>query len=92
MIRQSFSLFQGTASLDPRSNGRISAVCLGYIMLTNCVPAVVGTIVCLIVKPGKTINAFIHLNWPCISSETIPSLYPVYVDVRCMAVKIDLQT
>ena len=38
--------------MDPRSNGRISAVCLGYIMILNTIPAVLGTVLCIVIKPG----------------------------------------
>ncbi|XP_067654532.1 excitatory amino acid transporter-like [Haliotis asinina] len=47
------SVIAGTASLDPRSNGRISILCLGYIIVTNAVGAVIAVIVSLIIKPGS---------------------------------------
>lgn len=38
--------------MDPKSNGRVSVVCLLYIMVDNCVGTIIGTAVCLIIKPG----------------------------------------
>ncbi|XP_046367999.2 excitatory amino acid transporter-like [Haliotis rufescens] len=47
------SVIAGTASLDPRSNGRISVLCLGYIIVTNAIGAAIAVIVSLIIKPGS---------------------------------------
>lgn len=47
------SVITGTATLDPKSNGKISIVSLGYIMFTNFLPSVIGSILCVIIKPGE---------------------------------------
>ncbi|WAR02017.1 EAA1-like protein [Mya arenaria] len=41
----------GTARMDPRSNGKVSGIALGYIMVQNLLGTVIGTAICLIVKP-----------------------------------------
>ncbi|XP_076114773.1 putative sodium-dependent excitatory amino acid transporter glt-3 isoform X2 [Mytilus galloprovincialis] len=47
------SVISGTASLDPKSNGKISIVSLTFIMISNFVPCLVGVLVCLTIKPGE---------------------------------------
>ncbi|KAL5006971.1 hypothetical protein ScPMuIL_015777 [Solemya velum] len=46
------SVIAGAASMDPKSNGRISAISFGYIIVTNSVPCVIGTVLCLVIQPG----------------------------------------
>lgn len=38
--------------MDPKSNGRVSAVCFLYIMLTNTMPTIIGSILVVTIKPG----------------------------------------
>ncbi|VDI07833.1 Hypothetical predicted protein [Mytilus galloprovincialis] len=47
------SVITGTATLDPKSNGKISLVSLGYIMSTNFLGCLVGSILCVIIRPGE---------------------------------------
>ncbi|KAK7505533.1 hypothetical protein BaRGS_00003278 [Batillaria attramentaria] len=46
------SIITGTASLKPKENGRVTAVCLSYIIITNVIGAVIGTLLAVIVRPG----------------------------------------
>ena len=45
--------FSGTASLDPKSNGKISMVAILYVVSSNTVGVLVGLIMYFIVKPGN---------------------------------------
>ena len=42
----------GTASLDPKSNGKISMVAILYVVSSNTVGVLVGLIMYFIIKPG----------------------------------------
>ena len=46
----------GTASLDPKSNGKISGIAFAYINCTNVFGCVLGIVLTLIFKPGKHSN------------------------------------
>ncbi|KAK7104079.1 hypothetical protein V1264_018852 [Littorina saxatilis] len=46
------SIITGTAGLKPKDNGRVSGVALTYIIVTNVIGAVVGTILAVIIRPG----------------------------------------
>lgn len=46
------SVISGTASLDPKSNGKISGVAFVYIVLTNILGCVLGGALSLAIKPG----------------------------------------
>ncbi|ESO97439.1 hypothetical protein LOTGIDRAFT_187793 [Lottia gigantea] len=50
------SVIAGTASLDPKSNGKISIVALVYILATNCLPCLVGMAMALIIRPGEGVD------------------------------------
>lgn len=50
------TIITGTASMDPKSNGRISGMSLGYIIITNSIGAVIAIAVFLIIQPGKHIE------------------------------------
>ncbi|XP_048781372.2 excitatory amino acid transporter-like [Ostrea edulis] len=50
------TIITGTASMDPRSNGRISALSFGYIVITNTIGAVIAIVVFLIIQPGKDVT------------------------------------
>ena len=43
----------GTARMDPRSNGKVGGLALGYIMIQNLLGTILGCVVCVIFKPGK---------------------------------------
>ncbi|XP_050395185.1 excitatory amino acid transporter [Patella vulgata] len=47
------SVIVGAASVDPKANGRISAIALGYIILTNGFGSLFGLIFAVIIKPGS---------------------------------------
>ncbi|XP_062605325.1 excitatory amino acid transporter 1-like [Saccostrea cucullata] len=47
------SVIHSTASLDPRSNGRIGLISITYILLTNLMGCVVAITLFYIIKPGK---------------------------------------
>ena len=42
----------GTASLDPRCNGKVSAVALTYIIVTNSIPCFVAIAMAFAIRPG----------------------------------------
>ena len=46
-------LILGTATLDPKSNGMISGVALGYIIATNVMSCIIGIILSVVIKPGS---------------------------------------
>ncbi|XP_076442032.1 excitatory amino acid transporter-like isoform X2 [Babylonia areolata] len=48
------SIIAGTAGLKPKENGRVSAVALTYIIITNITGAVVGTVLAVLIKPGSS--------------------------------------
>ncbi|KAK7505532.1 hypothetical protein BaRGS_00003277 [Batillaria attramentaria] len=50
------SIITGTASLKPKENGRVTLVCLSYMIITNVIGAVIGTLIAVIVRPGNTID------------------------------------
>lgn len=46
------SVISGSASLDPKSNGKISAISFLFIVITNILAGVFGVVLCIIFKPG----------------------------------------
>ncbi|XP_064596700.1 excitatory amino acid transporter 2-like [Liolophura sinensis] len=50
------SVISGTASLDPRSNGRISLIALGYIVTTNLLGCMFGIVLTVTIRPGNNNN------------------------------------
>ncbi|XP_076471552.1 excitatory amino acid transporter-like isoform X2 [Babylonia areolata] len=50
----------GTASLDPRCHGKVSAVALTYIVITNFLPCVVGIAMVFAIQPGKAVTLLPH--------------------------------
>ncbi|XP_064596701.1 excitatory amino acid transporter 2-like [Liolophura sinensis] len=50
------SVISGTASLNPRSNGKISLIALGYIVATNLLGCIFGIILAVTIKPGNNNN------------------------------------
>ncbi|CAL1529560.1 unnamed protein product, partial [Lymnaea stagnalis] len=50
------SVISGTASLDPRCNGRVSIVSLTFIIASNCLCCVLPMVIALTVKPGEGMN------------------------------------
>lgn len=47
------SVISGSASLDPKSNGRMSGISFSYIIITNVLACALGAIIAIIVKPGE---------------------------------------
>ncbi|XP_062587358.1 excitatory amino acid transporter 1-like, partial [Saccostrea cucullata] len=47
------TIITGTARMDPKSNGRISALSFGYIIITNTIGAIIAILLFLIIQPGK---------------------------------------
>ena len=47
-----YCLFSGTASLNPRSQGRVSIVSIGYIAASNTLPSIIGALMVLMLNPG----------------------------------------
>ncbi|XP_069118973.1 putative sodium-dependent excitatory amino acid transporter glt-3 [Argopecten irradians] len=45
-----------TSSMDPKSNGRISAVCIVYVLVTNFVPSILGCVLCMVIGPGYAVK------------------------------------
>ncbi|XP_062615329.1 excitatory amino acid transporter 2-like [Saccostrea cucullata] len=50
------TIITGAASMDPKSNGRISALSVGYIIITNTIGAIIAIIVFLMIQPGKDLK------------------------------------
>ncbi|XP_060066441.1 putative sodium-dependent excitatory amino acid transporter glt-3 isoform X2 [Ylistrum balloti] len=50
------SIISVTSTMDPKSNGRISAVCLVYTLVCNFVPSVIGCLLCIAVGPGNAVK------------------------------------
>ncbi|XP_052066150.1 excitatory amino acid transporter 1-like isoform X1 [Mytilus californianus] len=46
------SIISGTASLDPKFNGKISLVGISFILITNFFGTVLGTVLCVVINPG----------------------------------------
>ncbi|KAH3884131.1 excitatory amino acid transporter 1-like [Dreissena polymorpha] len=49
------SVITGTSRMDPRSNGKVGGIALGYIIVQNLLGAITGAVICLVVKPGEGI-------------------------------------
>ncbi|XP_041359636.1 neutral amino acid transporter A-like [Gigantopelta aegis] len=47
-------LISGTASLDPKSNGKISLTAFVYIVSTNALGIAVGVVLGLLIRPGTS--------------------------------------
>ncbi|KAK7090117.1 excitatory amino acid transporter-like isoform X2 [Littorina saxatilis] len=47
------SVITGTASLDPKANGKISAVTFAYVIITHIIACVIAIVLCLLIKPGE---------------------------------------
>ncbi|OWF36689.1 Excitatory amino acid transporter 2 [Mizuhopecten yessoensis] len=45
-----------TSSMDPKSNGRISAVCVVYTLVCNFVPSIIGCVLCMAIGPGYAVK------------------------------------
>ena len=45
--------------MDVRSNGRIGALSLGYIVITNSMGTLIGIVVFLIIQPGNDVTGFV---------------------------------
>ena len=43
----------GTATLDPKSNGKISLVSLTWIACTNALACVLAAFLAVVIRPGK---------------------------------------
>lgn len=52
------SVISGTTFLDPKSNGKVSAIGVIYIAVTNCLGAIIGVAAGLIAKPGQDSDIF----------------------------------
>ncbi|XP_071099647.1 excitatory amino acid transporter-like [Haliotis cracherodii] len=50
------SVIAGTASLDPKCNGRVSLISLFYIITTNAIPALVSIAITIAIKPGNGVD------------------------------------
>ena len=46
------SVIAGSAGLKPKDNGRVTGVALSYILVTNVVGAITGTLLAVIFQPG----------------------------------------
>ncbi|XP_069104481.1 excitatory amino acid transporter-like [Argopecten irradians] len=64
------SMISATASLDPKSNGRISIVAIIFIVSTNTISSVIGIILALIFKPGDGVMSEISDTRDTTTMET----------------------
>lgn len=50
------SIITGTASMNPRTNGRLGAVSFCYILVTVAVGTIIAVILFILIQPGKHVN------------------------------------
>lgn len=87
------SIISGTASLDPKSNGKISMVAILYVVSSNAVGVLVGLIMFFIIKPDKYVDANEHkrdakektvkLETQDIFADLIRNLFPNNIVTAC---------
>ncbi|KAK7104077.1 excitatory amino acid transporter 2-like [Littorina saxatilis] len=86
------SIITGTAGLKPKDNGRVSGVALTYIITTNIMGAVVGTLLAVIIRPGAgggpddTGNALVNtgnLQTSDLFADLIRNFFPDNVVAAC---------
>ncbi|KAL3846710.1 hypothetical protein ACJMK2_017677 [Sinanodonta woodiana] len=79
------SVISGTASLDPKSNGKISLVSLIFIVITNTIGSILGVAAGAIFQPGKgssfqqsedTINSGSAIETQDIIADLIRNFFP----------------
>ncbi|XP_048730321.2 excitatory amino acid transporter 1-like isoform X2 [Ostrea edulis] len=78
------SVITGTASMDPKSNGKVSAVCFLYIIFTNMMPTIIGSVLVIAIKPGEGVadsksqyNLTTNLETQDIFADLLRNLVPV---------------
>lgn len=87
------SIISGTASLDPKSNGKISMVAILYVVSSNTVGVLVGLIMYFIVKPDKFVDVgeqnkdmvkkTVQLETQDIFADLIRNLFPSNMVTAC---------
>ena len=50
------------ASLNPKENGKVSAISLGFMLTFNLLSALIGVAYAYIIQPGKHIFTILHLS------------------------------
>ncbi|XP_061198274.1 excitatory amino acid transporter 2-like [Saccostrea echinata] len=56
------TIITGTATIDPKSNGRITSITFAYILIINAFGAILGIIMYFIFKPGEGITNDISME------------------------------
>ncbi|ESP04778.1 hypothetical protein LOTGIDRAFT_156002 [Lottia gigantea] len=46
------SVISGAASMDPKSNGKISLIAIGFIVVTHLIACTIGVVLSILIKPG----------------------------------------
>jgi hypothetical protein len=69
----------GTASLDPKSNGKISLVSLSFILVTNFLGTLTGTVLCVLINPGRLCFVFNKLGITYIIEKQILQKFMVNI-------------
>ncbi|KAK3580085.1 hypothetical protein CHS0354_001219 [Potamilus streckersoni] len=79
------SVISGTASLDPKSNGKISLISLIFIVITNTIGSILGVAAGAVFQPGKgssfqqsenTVNSGSSLETQDIIADLIRNFFP----------------
>ncbi|XP_052785215.1 excitatory amino acid transporter 2-like isoform X2 [Mya arenaria] len=78
------SVISGTASLEPRANGKISVVAFTFVFLTNLLGAVLGVLAFLAFKPGNKSGQVLNqavsishtINTPDIFADLLRNIIP----------------
>ncbi|PVD32316.1 hypothetical protein C0Q70_07749 [Pomacea canaliculata] len=71
----------GTAGLKPKDNGRVTGVALSYIIATNVMGAIFGTVLAVAIKPGR--GAILSVSSPDIHVLFSRNLVPDNVVTAC---------
>nr|XP_006822706.1 PREDICTED: excitatory amino acid transporter 1-like [Saccoglossus kowalevskii] len=52
-FHEQLTIFKATASLEPRSNGKMSGISFGFMVCMVFLAVTVGIVLCLVIQPGK---------------------------------------
>ncbi|XP_025091337.1 excitatory amino acid transporter-like [Pomacea canaliculata] len=86
------SIITGTAGLKPKDNGRVTGVALSYIIATNVMGAIFGTVLAVAIKPGVRDTGTVdtstkvqtdHLETADLFADLIRNLVPDNVVTAC---------
>ncbi|KAH9518859.1 Excitatory amino acid transporter 2 [Bulinus truncatus] len=73
------SVISGTATLDPKCNGRVSVVSLIFIVVSNSVSCIIPIVIALTVRPGEGMN--LHSNQFDSTPTAVLDTSDIFVDL-----------